>query len=49
MRYSVLVEDRNVDVDSINAIEVGSRFPSGVYNVIVSQGNEIKTLRVVKR
>ena len=44
-----LVEDRNVDVDSINAIEVGSRFPSGVYNVIVSQGNEIKTLRVVKR
>ena len=44
-----LVEDRKVDVNSIASLEIGSRYPSGVYNVIVSQGESIKTLRVIKR
>ncbi|RZJ33199.1 MAG: T9SS type A sorting domain-containing protein, partial [Flavobacterium sp.] len=28
---------------------IGENFPAGVYNVIVSQGDETKTLRVIKR
>ena len=27
----------------------GDRYPSGVYNVIVTQGENTKTLRVIKR
>jgi Leucine-rich repeat (LRR) protein len=29
--------------------EIGSHFPSGVYNLVVTQGDNAKTLRVVKR
>ncbi|MBL7887863.1 MAG: T9SS type A sorting domain-containing protein, partial [Flavobacterium sp.] len=43
------IEDRKVDVNSIANLEIGSRYPSGVYNVIVSQGDSVKTLRVIKR
>jgi|GEM_PF-6995658 len=34
---------------SDDAQRMGSNYPSGVYNVIVSQGELVKTLRVVKR
>ncbi len=44
-----LIEDKKVDVSSITNLEVGTRYPSGVYNVIVSQGDSVKTLRVIKR
>ena len=44
-----LVENSNVEASNIDTLEVGSTFPSGVYNVIVSQGNEVKTQRVIKR
>jgi Secretion system C-terminal sorting domain len=44
-----LIEDKKVDVSSITNLEVGTRFPAGVYNVIVSQGDSVKTLRVIKR
>jgi len=44
-----LIEDRKVDVSSITNLEIGFRYPSGVYNVIVSQGDAVKTLRVIKR
>jgi hypothetical protein len=33
----------------MNNQEVGNSYPSGVYNVIVTQGEEMKTLRVIKR
>jgi GEVED domain/Putative metal-binding motif/Secretion system C-terminal sorting domain len=42
-----LIEDRKAQVSDI--IELGENYPSGVYNVIVSQGENIKTLRVIKR
>jgi hypothetical protein len=29
--------------------EVGSSYPAGIYNVIVTQGEEMKTLRVIKK
>ena len=42
-----LLEDRKVKSGA--AIEAGSALPSGVYNVVVTQGAEVKSLRVVKR
>ena len=42
-----LVEDRKAQASDI--IELGDNYPSGVYNVIVSQGDQLKTLRVIKR
>ncbi len=44
-----LVEDKKVAFDSITNLEVGFAYPSGVYNVVVSQGNSSQTLRVIKR
>jgi hypothetical protein len=43
------VENTTIDAYAITELEVGTNYPSGVYNVIVSQGNEVKTLRVIKR
>ena len=44
-----LVENRILEVSEIEGLEVGANYPSGVYNVIVSQGDVVKTLRVIKR
>ena len=44
-----LLETREVEVSQMETLEVGDRYPSGVYNVIVSQGDAVRTLRVVKR
>jgi hypothetical protein len=30
-------------------ISLGENYPSGVYNVVVSQDGQVKTLRVIKR
>ena len=44
-----LLEDRNAESSEMESITVGENLPSGVYNVIVGQGDEAKTLRVLKR
>ena len=44
-----LVESQEVKVSDLNTTKVGSRYPAGVYNVIVSQSGIVKTLRVIKR
>jgi hypothetical protein len=33
----------------VSELQVGNRYPSGVYNVIVTQGDNTKALRVIKR
>jgi len=43
------IENRNVEVSDIENLQIGARYPSGVYNVILSQGENTKTLRVIKR
>jgi Putative metal-binding motif/Secretion system C-terminal sorting domain len=43
------VEARQASVANITNLEIGSQYPSGVYNIIVTQGNNVKTLRVIKR
>ncbi|WNM17896.1 T9SS type A sorting domain-containing protein [Flavobacterium capsici] len=44
-----LIETIEINPTESNEIKVGDKYPSGVYNVIVSQGVEVKTLRVIKR
>ena len=44
-----LIETRQFSTSEMNNQELGSSYPSGVYNVIVTQGEEMKTLRVIKR
>ena len=40
----ILLQEKEVE-----GFELGANFPSGVYNVIISQGENFKTLRVIKR
>ena len=44
-----VVEQRQDNVNELETIAIGRNYPSGVYNVIVTQDQETKTLRVVKR
>jgi hypothetical protein len=44
-----LLENQNVIASKADSVTVGGNFPSGIYNVVVSQGDEVKTLRVIKR
>jgi hypothetical protein len=44
-----LIEIRNSKVSEVSNQEVGNNYPSGVYNIVVTQGIELKTLRVIKR
>ena len=44
-----LLEERTATVSEAETNGLGDRYPAGVYNVIVSQGDEVKTLRVIKR
>ncbi|WP_396167931.1 T9SS type A sorting domain-containing protein, partial [Flavobacterium sp.] len=44
-----LVESRILEATEVEGFEVGANYPSGVYNVIVSQGDTVKALRVIKR
>jgi len=44
-----LIESKIINNSDVQTLEVGENFPSGVYNVIVSQGENTKTLRVIKR
>jgi Putative metal-binding motif len=44
-----LLENREVKYTEVVDQTMGDNYPSGVYNVIVSQGEIIRTLRVIKR
>jgi hypothetical protein len=41
-----LIEKHQVES---NTVEVGNSYPTGIYNVIVTQGKEMKTIRVIKK
>ena len=43
------LERLQVESSEMNNLELGNNYPCGVYNVIVRQGEEVKTLRVIKR
>jgi hypothetical protein len=44
-----LLEVKEVNASEVANYQFGDRYPSGVYNVIVTQGEETKTVRVVKQ
>jgi hypothetical protein len=44
-----LIEVRQVNVSDMDNMEVGSNYPSGVYNMVITQGENLKTLRIIKR
>jgi len=34
---------------AISELQIGANYTSGTYNVVVSQGKNVKTLRVIKQ
>jgi hypothetical protein len=44
-----LVEAKSINTIDYISEDLGSAYPSGVYNVIVTQGENAKTLRMIKR
>jgi hypothetical protein len=44
-----MIDQRDVTPTEVSELQVGDRYPSGVYNVIVTQGENTKTLRLIKR
>ena len=44
-----MLEQREISVSDIETTTIGERYPSGVYNVVVAQGEDVQTVRVVKR
>lgn len=44
-----LLDNLNVKPAVLDEMDLGSKYPAGVYNVIVSQGDETKSVRIIKR
>ncbi|MCF6133171.1 T9SS type A sorting domain-containing protein [Flavobacterium wongokense] len=44
-----LIEQRDIRVSDMQTTTIGNQYPSGVYNVVVSQEDSVETVRVVKR
>ncbi len=44
-----LVEDKMINAADIQEFEIGNQYPSGVYNIVISQESNTKTLRVIRR
>jgi hypothetical protein len=44
-----LIETKSINTIDYISEDFGSAYPAGVYNVIVTQGENVKTLRVIKR
>ena len=44
-----LVESHQALLSDFDSQQIGINFSSGVYNIIVTQGENAKTIRVIKR
>ncbi|WP_162128546.1 HYR domain-containing protein [Flavobacterium phycosphaerae] len=44
-----LLERNDINPSEISEVKIGNKYTSGVYNVVVTQGSETKTLHVIKR
>ena len=44
-----LLTTTSLEVDVQSELQIGSELPSGVYNIIVTQGENVRSLRVIKR
>jgi len=43
-----LIENREVNQKGFGNITLGDRYPSGIYNVIVSQGSDLKLFELLR-
>jgi hypothetical protein len=44
-----LLETHQVKPEEVANLQIGNNFVSGIYNVIVSQANEKKTIRLIRK
>jgi hypothetical protein len=44
-----LLESKNITVDQATNANIGTNYPTGVYNVVVTQGEDVKMIRVMKQ
>ena len=44
-----LIENRSVEANAINTMQLGGNYQAGIYNVIVSQGEKVQNIRVIKK
>jgi hypothetical protein len=44
-----LIEQRDVKLSDMETATIGSQYPCGVYNLILSQGETVEAIRVIKR
>ena len=44
-----LIQEKQANINELETTTIGNNYPSGVYNVIVTQDGETKAVRVVKR
>ena len=44
-----MVEAHEAKLSDFDSQEIGTTFSSGIYNIIISQGDNVKTIRVIKR
>ena len=44
-----LLETRSVNSSDLSSMQLGTNLPTGIYNVIVTSGDSIKSLRIIKR
>jgi hypothetical protein len=44
-----LLETREIKAEGLSNQTIGERYPSGIYNVVVNQGEQTQTIRVVKQ
>ena len=44
-----LIEQSQINYTELSETKFGDRYPSGLYNVIVSQGGDSKITRVIKQ
>jgi hypothetical protein len=42
------LEQHSVSPNRLHELQIGSGYSKGVYNVVVNQGKEMKTMRVIK-
>lgn len=50
--YDILgrqIETRNITTDDLSSTFIGANYPSGVYTIAVTQGEHLKTIKVIKR
>jgi hypothetical protein len=43
------LEVQKATVSELSTKEIGTNYPSGVYNVVVSQGDKVRSVRMIKR